>query len=49
MSQLFKVTPQDVANHCAESPHRLKIFLLEKFAVHMPACFPQANVQELQS
>jgi hypothetical protein len=43
------VFPHDVANHCGESSEGLKIFLLQKFVVHMPASFSQANVHDLQS
>jgi hypothetical protein len=49
MSQLFKVLPNGVANHCGATFHEVKTFLLEKFVVHMPVSASQANVYALQS
>jgi len=48
-ANFFKVIPKDVANHCGTTFHEVKIFLLEKFVVHVPVISSQANVHALQS
>jgi hypothetical protein len=47
-ANFHKVLPKDVANHCGANFHEVKIFLLEKFVVHMSVSSSQANVHALQ-